>query len=151
MAVEPWNEVGKTWDDDTGWLDEAQIAKCARAEEAEPFRSPVPTRMVSNGEYMPIPQTKKQQQVEARIRDLSEEASKKLGMSRRQFLASTGGIAAAFLAMNDVFGPLFRVSPDEMFEPAAYARLRSSWAARRPQPSISMVSLNSTPGGSGSN
>jgi len=121
MPVEPWNEVGKTWDDDTGWLDEAQIARCARAEDAETFRSPVPTRMVSNGEYMPIPQTKGQQQVEARIQDLSETASKKLGMSRRRFLASTGGMAAAFLAMNDVFGPLFAVSPDELYEPAAYA------------------------------
>jgi predicted TIM-barrel fold metal-dependent hydrolase len=78
--------------------------------------------MVSNGEYMPAPQSKKQKQVEERIQELSEGASKKLGMDRRRFLKSTGGMAAAFLAMNEVFGRFFDVSPVEMFEPAAYAQ-----------------------------
>jgi hypothetical protein len=121
MAVERWNEEGKIWDDDHGLLSEEQIAQCARADVAEPFRSPVPTRMISNGEYMPIPQTEKQKQVEARIKELANSASKKLGVSRRKFLASTGGMAAAFLAMNEVFGRFFNVSPVEMFEPEAYA------------------------------
>ena len=98
------------------------MAKCARADEAEPFRSPVPTRMISNGEYMPVPQTEKQKQVEARIQELAESGSKRLGIDRRRFLASTGGMAAAFLAMNDVFGRFFDVSPIEMFEPAAFAQ-----------------------------
>ena len=122
MSVERWNEEGKEWDDDHGLLDEEQIAKCARAEEAEgPFRSPVPTQQVSNGEYMPILQTEEQQRVEARTQELADSASKKLGMSRRQFLASTGGMAAAFLAMNEVFGRFFDVSPVEMFEKEAFA------------------------------
>jgi hypothetical protein len=121
MPVERWNEEGKTWDDDHGLLSEEQVAQCARADVAEPFRSPVPTRMISNGEYMPIPQTEKQKQVEARIKELADSASKKLGISRRKFLASTGGMAAAFLAMNEVFGRFFNVSPVEMFEPEAYA------------------------------
>ncbi len=122
MAVDRWNEEGKAWDEDHGLLSEEQIAKCARADEAEgPFRSPVPTQQVSNGEYMPILQTEEQQRVEARTQELADSASKKLGMSRRQFLASTGGMAAAFLAMNEVFGRFFDVSPVEMFEPAAYA------------------------------
>ncbi|OLC17012.1 MAG: hypothetical protein AUH29_03555 [Candidatus Rokubacteria bacterium 13_1_40CM_69_27] len=77
--------------------------------------------MVSNGEYMPHPQTEKQQRVEARIKELADSASKKLGISRRKFLAGTGGMAAAFLAMNEVFGRIFNVSPIEMFESAAYA------------------------------
>lgn len=121
MPVERWNEEGKEWEDDHGLLSEEQIAQCARAEEAEPFRSPVPTRQVSNGEYMPILQTEEQQRVEARIKELADSASKKLGVSRRKFLASTGGMAAAFLAMNEIFGRFFNVSPVEMFEREAYA------------------------------
>src|SRR3989304_10464849 len=87
MPVERWNEEGKDWEDDHGLLSEEQIAKCARADEAEgPFRSPVPTRQVSNGEYMPILQTEEQQRVEARIQELADSSSKKLGISRRKFL-----------------------------------------------------------------
>jgi uncharacterized protein len=107
--------------EDDSWFSEAQLAKLAPADEAEALRSPVPTQMVSNGEYMPYPQTDKQKRVEARITELADTASKKLGVSRRQFLASTGGMAAAFLAMNEVFGRIFNVSPIEMFEPAAFA------------------------------
>lgn len=122
MSVDKWNEQGRIWEDDHGWLDEDQLAKCAKAEESDPLNSPVPTRMVSNGEYMPVPQTGQQQQVEARIQELAESASKKLGIDRRRFLASTGGMAAAFIAMNEVFGRFFNVDPIEMFEPVAYAQ-----------------------------
>src|SRR2546422_11147699 len=122
MSVDPWNEQGRIWEDDHGWLDEEQISKCARADELAPFDSPVPTRMVSNGEYMPAPQTDQQKQVEARLGELADTASKKLGVDRRKFLASTGGMAAAFLAMNEVFGHFFHVDPTERFEPGAYAQ-----------------------------
>ena len=121
MAVEKWNETGKVWDEDHGLLDEQQIAQCARANEAEPFRAPVPTRIVSNGEYMPVPQTKKQKSVEERINELAETAGKKLGVSRRKFLTSAGGMAAAFVAMNEVFGPIFNVSADEIVDSDARA------------------------------
>jgi predicted TIM-barrel fold metal-dependent hydrolase len=78
--------------------------------------------MISNGEYMPHPQTEKQQQVEARVKELADKAAKKLGVSRRQFLSGSGGMAASLLAINDVFGKkFFKVSPEEMFEPAAFA------------------------------
>jgi len=106
--------------EDDSWFSDEQLTKVAPAE-TEPFQSPVPTRMVSNGEYMPFPQTEKQKHVEFRTKELADMASKKLGVSRRKFLASTGGMAAAFLAMNEVFGRFFNVSPIEMFEPAAYA------------------------------
>jgi hypothetical protein len=88
---------------------------------ADQVRSPVPTQMVSNGEYMPYPQTDKQKRVEARIQELAHTVSKELGISRRKFLAGTGGMAAAFLAMNEVFGKTFTVSPIEMYVPAAFA------------------------------
>ena len=122
MPIEKWDEDGKDWEDDHGLLDESQIAKLARADEHEPLKSPIPTRMISNGEYMPIPQTDQQKQVEARVEELTETASRKLGIDRRSFLASSGGMAAALIAMNEVFGRFFNVDPVEMFEPAAYAQ-----------------------------
>ena len=53
MAAEKLNQDDRIWEDDHGLLDEEQVAKCARADVADPFRSPVPTRVISNGEYMP--------------------------------------------------------------------------------------------------
>jgi uncharacterized protein len=122
MGKETWNETGRVWEEDHTWLDETQQAKCARAHESDMFQSPIPTHMISNGEYMPAPQTQKQKHVEQRIQELSESASRKLGMDRRRFLAGSGGMAVAFLAMNEVFGHFFDVSPIEMFEPEAYAQ-----------------------------
>src|SRR2546426_1535565 len=62
---------------------------------------------------MPAPQTEKQRRVEARITELGGELGKRHGMTRRRFLATASGMAAAFLAMNEVYGPLYRVSPAE--------------------------------------
>jgi hypothetical protein len=107
--------------EEDAWLSDEQLGDCAPAE-TEPFQSPVPTRMISNGEYMPHPQTRQQQHVEFRIKELAETASKKLGISRRQFLEGTGGLAASFIAINEAFGrSFFKVSPVEMYEPAAYS------------------------------
>lgn len=106
--------------EEDAWLSDEQMRHVAPAE-SEPFQSPVPTRMVSNGEYMPHPQTEQQKHVEYRIKELADEAAKRLGQSRRQFLMGTGGLAAAFLAMNEVHGKTFNVKPVEMYEPAAYA------------------------------
>ncbi len=122
--VPRWKETGGEWLPDHTLLGDEQLAKCARAydPEAEDFPSPVPTRVVSNGEYMPPPQSERQKRVEARIKELADTAAKKLGISRRNFLGSTGGTAAAFIAMNDVFGKFFKVDREEMFEPAAHAQ-----------------------------
>lgn len=106
--------------EEDSWLNDEQMRHVAPAE-SEPFQSPVPTRMVSNGEYMPHPQTDQQKHVEYRIRELADEAARRLGQSRRQFLMGTGGLAAAFIAMNEVHGKTFNVSKVEMYEPAAYA------------------------------
>ena len=83
---------------------------------------PIPTQIVGNEEFVPIAQTPEQQQVEARLSAVADDASKKLGVSRRHFLASSGGMAAAFLAMNAVFGcRSFDVDPAEVIEPLATA------------------------------
>ena len=102
------------------WLSDAQLAKCTRAD-LDPSPSPIPTQIVSNGEWMPMPQTEQQQRIEARTNELADGAAKKLGMSRRKFMATTGGMAATFLAMNEVFGRFFNVSRESLFESEAFA------------------------------
>lgn len=123
MAELKWRETGGHWEPDHTMMSEEELAKCARAYDVEDdeFRSPIPTRNVSNGEYLPKPQSKQQKQVEARIKELADDSSRRLGISRRNFLAGTGGMAAALLAMNDVYGRFFNVDRAELFEPAAFA------------------------------
>jgi hypothetical protein len=104
------------------WLTEDELAQCDRADDADTLHSPVPTQMISNGEFLPAPQSEDQKRVEARVKELAEKAAKKLGISRRRFLGSSGGMAASFLAMNEVYGQFFDVDPIEMFEPAAAAK-----------------------------
>jgi predicted TIM-barrel fold metal-dependent hydrolase len=83
---------------------------------------PIPTQLVSNGEYPPLPQTAHQQRVEARVNDLADAAARKLGVSRRSFLLGSGGMAASFLAMNEIYGPYFDIDPLSMLVPEAYAQ-----------------------------
>jgi Predicted metal-dependent hydrolase of the TIM-barrel fold len=82
---------------------------------------PLPTQVISNEEYYPLPQTKEQQRVESCLVELAERKAKLLGISRRRFLMTSGGMAAAFIAMNSVFGKFFEVDAAEMLEPSAYA------------------------------
>src|SRR6266851_1577525 len=56
--------------EEDAWLSDEQLEHVAPAE-SEPFQGPVPTRMISNGEYMPFPQTQKQKQVEERVKELA--------------------------------------------------------------------------------
>src|SRR6266542_5832958 len=98
------------------YLSDEALTRTAPAEVAS-FASPVPTQIVSNGEFNPLPQTREQQRVEARIKELADDLGPRHGMNRRQFLASSAGMAAAFLAMNEVFGPVFDVSPAEAQTP----------------------------------
>ncbi len=100
------------------WFTKSQLRKVARAHETA-FRSPLPTRMVSNGEYMPILQTLQQQRVEKRIGEIAETNAKRIGMTRRDYLRTSCGLAAAFLAMNEVFGEFFSVHAAEALEPQA--------------------------------
>ena len=77
------------------------------------FRSPIPTQVISNGEFNPPKQSAKQKQVEERIKELADLHGGKLGMDRRTFLRTSSDLAAAFLAMNQVYGDLFDVSEAE--------------------------------------
>jgi uncharacterized protein len=81
--------------------------------------SPLPTQVVSSEEFLPPPQSPKQNQVEWLIHQSSKRLSSRLGMNRRDFLKTTGGMALAFLAMNQVFGKFFDVLDVEAAEPQA--------------------------------
>jgi hypothetical protein len=92
-------------------MSEAEYAQCDSAEAA--FQSPVPTQVVSNGEYNPLPQTEAQAKVEALIKEMADVQAKRHGVDRRRFLQTSAGMATAFVAMNKVFGPVFDVSEAE--------------------------------------
>ena len=81
------------------------------------FDSPIPTQIVSSDEFAPTAQTPRQREVEARLKTLADELAHRQGISRRQFLRTAAGMAAAFVAMNDVYGPLFGVSRAEAATP----------------------------------
>jgi uncharacterized protein len=85
--------------------------------ETSSFPSPVPTQIVSSDEYLPVPQTAKQREVEARLIDMSDRLAKHQGMSRRRFFQTAAGMAASFVAMNQVFGRYFAVSEAEAATP----------------------------------
>ena len=90
------------------WLSEREQRLVAGAEEAS-AATPIPTQIVSNGEYLPPSQSATQRRVEERINELADLNGRRLGLSRRQFMRTSCGMAAAFLAMNEIYGPVFRV------------------------------------------
>ena len=102
------------------WLSDEELRETAPAETAA-FRGPIPTQVVSNGEYMPSPQTDDQRRVERILGELADAHARRLRMDRRQFLKTSCGMAAAFVAMNRVYGELFSVGVAEAAEPAAAA------------------------------
>ena len=89
------------------------LARSGRTEavlpaETSAFPSPIPAQSVSSDEFMPAPQTAKQREFEARMKAVSVRSWRtQQGMSRRAFFKTASGMAAAFVAMNDTYGPLF--------------------------------------------
>ncbi len=83
-------------------------------------RTPLPTQVISNEEFEPMPQTVDQKKVEKLLLGMADAYGRRLGLSRRDFLLTSGGMAAAFLAMNKVYGETFRVSEAEALETAAF-------------------------------
>src|SRR5256885_7872256 len=103
------------------YLSDEELRRTAPAEVAS-FKSPVPTQIVSNGQFNPLPQTGERKGGEARRKGVADAFGRRHGMNRRQFLASSAGMAAAFLAMNEVFGPIFDVSRAEAADPGVAAQ-----------------------------
>ena len=119
------------------FLTDEQLSELLPAETSS-FPSPVPTQIVSSDEYLPVPQTAKQREVEARLKELSDRLARRQGLSRRRFFQTASGMAASFLVMNQVFGRLFEVSEAEAATPDMAAE-RAAGAVetvrhRRPHP-----------------
>ncbi len=76
----------------------------SRDDDREDGLQPIPTSIVSNGEFMPFPQTREQKRVERLVEEMAAVRAKALGMSRRSFLRSSAGMATALSALNIVHG-----------------------------------------------
>ena len=98
------------------FLTDEQLSELLPAETSS-FPSPVPTQIVSSDEYLPVPQTEKQREVEARLKDISDRLARRQGVSRRRFFQTAAGMAASFVAMNQVFGHIFDASVAEAATP----------------------------------
>ncbi|HLG17108.1 MAG TPA: amidohydrolase family protein [Blastocatellia bacterium] len=95
------------------------IRKCYLDDQSD-IQSPIPNRISSNEEFIPPPQSAKEREVENRLRELANKNAKLLGVSRRRFLQSSCGMAAAMLCFNEVFGKTYEVEPVEALDPAAF-------------------------------
>jgi predicted TIM-barrel fold metal-dependent hydrolase len=85
---------------------------------------PIPSRIASNEEFIPPQQSPQQAEYEARLKDISDAAAQRQGLSRRDFLRTGSGMAAALVALNQVFGPCYDVSADEVQDQQAF---RERW------------------------
>jgi predicted TIM-barrel fold metal-dependent hydrolase len=81
---------------------------------------PIPSRIASNEEFIPPPQSPEQKEYEARLTEISERAAKRQGLSRRMFLRSGSGMAAALFALNQVFGDCYAVDAAEIEDQKAF-------------------------------
>lgn len=91
---------------------------------------PIPTRVPPNDEFQAPAQTVEQRRVEAVLGDLAERYSRRNGMSRRQFLKTASGLAAAFLAMNRIYGHYFEVSEAEAADLSPAVERRANLAGQ---------------------
>jgi uncharacterized protein len=69
-------------------LSKSELAQTEPAEQAA-FHSPVPTQIVSNGEFNPLPQTAQQRRFEERVKEIADAIAPRLGLDRRQFLRTS--------------------------------------------------------------
>ena len=96
--------------------------------ETHSYPGPLPTQSVSSDEFMPYRQTAAQRRVEARTKEVGSALARRHGMTRRQFFQTASGMAAAFMVMNEVYGPLYEVSPAEAQTPGASAERSAALA-----------------------
>ena len=88
---------------------------------AEPaIESPIAFHPCSNGEFCPTPETARDRRAVALFRKLVDDKSKRLGLSRREFVNSSCGMVAALVVINQVYGcggsetPLYDAPPNAM-------------------------------------
>ena len=68
-----------------GFLSAEELNRLLPAETSA-YPSPIPTQWVSSDEYMPAPQTEKQREFEARIKEYGGELARRQGMSPARVL-----------------------------------------------------------------
>jgi predicted TIM-barrel fold metal-dependent hydrolase len=90
------------------------------------YQTPIPTQIVSSDEFYPDPQNEQQREVESRLLAMADDLGKKQGLDRRKFFQSAAGMAASFVAMNEVYGSLFAASKAEAATPALAQERASS-------------------------
>lgn len=90
------------------------------ARSGAPAPLPIPARITSNEEFVPPPQSLRQQEYEARVNRLAVAAAQRQGLTLREFLGTSAGMAAAMTAMNQVFGSSYDVRAEEVDDPNAY-------------------------------
>ena len=102
------------------------------------YQTPIPTQIVSSDEFYPDPQNERQREVEARLLAMADDLGGKQGLDRRRFFQTAAGMAASFVAMNEVYGALFDVTRAEAATPAmaderanAPSKTSSSWTCTR--------------------
>jgi predicted TIM-barrel fold metal-dependent hydrolase len=100
----------------TGFLTDEELARLIPSE-LLPNPTPIPTQVVSSDEFYPDPQNPRQREVESRLLALADEVGRKQGLNRRRFFQTAAGMAASFVVMNDVYGPLFAAERTEATEP----------------------------------
>ncbi len=111
------------------FLSDEQMKQLLPAEEAA-FPSPVPTQVVSSEEYFPPPQSPQQKEVEARLIEMADALAKKQGLSRRRFFQTAAGMAASFVAMNQVYGRIFDATAAEAATPDMAAQRAQALAGQ---------------------
>ncbi|MGE0798612.1 MAG: amidohydrolase family protein [Lautropia sp.] len=100
--------------------DRRDAVALAHAFAADPdLGAPIPTRPIASDEFTPGRQSRLQREFEARLKDYGDTLAHHQGLTRRRFFQTASGMAAAFLAMNDTFGPVFGVSRAEAATPEA--------------------------------
>lgn len=100
----------------SGFLSEKEIEELMPSEFL-PNHTPIPTQIVASDEYYPDPQNERQREVENRLLGMADDLGGKQGMDRRRFFQTAAGMAASFLAMNEVYGDIFDASKAEAATP----------------------------------
>src|SRR5260370_39563505 len=92
-AHRPALSMANKWEENMStWLSEREQRLVAGAEAAS-AATPIPTQIVSNGEYLPPPQSATQKKGEARIDEPADVNSKHLGLSPTQLPHPHRGLA----------------------------------------------------------
>jgi predicted TIM-barrel fold metal-dependent hydrolase len=81
---------------------------------------PIPARIASNEEFIPPPPSPQQLEYQTRVLEIGARAAKRQGRTRRDFFRTGSGMAAALMAMNQVFGDLYDVRAAEVDDPKAF-------------------------------